>query len=74
MFYWFISFGLIWIGFGIDSFIQGDYTDPPNGVLQLALGIAWIVIAVLRRKDILPFYKRRPKPPQPNPYQENLPG
>jgi hypothetical protein len=30
------------------------------------------VIAFLKRKGILP--DRRIKPPQPNPYEENLPG
>jgi len=60
---------LVWFGLGIGYLVQGE---PGFGLFNLAAGIAWVVIAFLKRKGILP--DRRIKPPQPNPYEENLPG
>src|SRR5262245_21981754 len=69
MFYWFIGFGVSFMGFGINEVLRGE---PALGWIQFGIGIAWIVISVLRRKGIMP--KARDRPPAPNPYQESLPS
>ncbi len=69
MFRAYLVFGLIWIGLGIAELVRGGLGF--FGLSYIAFGIAWFVIALLRRKGILPD---RHRPPPPNPYQENLPG
>ena len=61
--------GLILVGLGIAELVQGELV---LGLFQVAFSIALCVMAVLRRKGILP--EGLPRPAPPNPYQENLPG
>ena len=65
-----VALGLVWIGLGISQLVQGQ-GELGYALANLAVGVAWLVAAVLRRKGILRPEKRRPPPP--NPYQENLP-
>jgi hypothetical protein len=65
----YFALGLIWIGLGVVALVQGRLAF---GLFYLAFGLAWFVIAAVRRKGKLP--ERHRKPPQPNPYQEHLPG
>jgi hypothetical protein len=68
MFRSYLVLGLIWIGLGIAELVRGGLSF--FGLTYVAFGIAWFVIAFLKRKGILPDRRR---PPPPNPYQENLP-
>jgi hypothetical protein len=63
-----LVFGLLFIGLGVSWLHRGDLV---NGLGWVALGVGWFVLAILRRKGILP--ERPSKPPMQNPYQENLP-
>ncbi len=68
MFRAYLVLGLIWIGLGIAYLVQGELGF---GLTYVAFGIAWFVIAFLKRKGIIP---ERRRPPPPNPYQEDLPN
>jgi hypothetical protein len=68
MFRAYLVLGLFWIGLGIAELVRGGLG---SGLSYLAFGIAWFVIALLRRKGICPD---RSRPPPPNPYQENCPA
>jgi hypothetical protein len=57
--------GLVLIGLGVGEFVRGGLG---LGLTYVAFGIAWFVIAFLRRKGILPT--ARTKPPQPSPYAD----
>lgn len=68
MFRAYLVLGLIWIGLGVAELVRGGLGF--FGLSYVAFGVASLVVALLRRKGIIPDRRRSPPP---NPYQENLP-